>query len=70
MTERAKYQAKMKGSADGEPFIVFEPRDDNIPFLEKAFVSLDLKPGTTPEEAKELERALDQFVDGLAVTRF
>jgi len=70
MTERAKYQAKIKQCASGDPFIVFEPVDGNIPPLEKAFVSLDLRPGTTADEARELESALDQYVEGLAITRF
>lgn len=70
MTERAKYQAKIKQFASGDPFIVLEPSDGNIPALEETLVALDLKPGTTPEEAREVERVFDQYVDGLALTRF
>jgi hypothetical protein len=67
-TERAKYRATVKEFGDGTPFIVFEPMGDEITSLENQLVALDLRPGTTYEQARALADQLDESVEGLAVT--
>jgi predicted transcriptional regulator len=69
-TERAAYRAAVKAYADGTPFLAFEPMSENMEFLDGALAALELKQGTTPEEAREVADVLDRFVVGLAVTKF
>lgn len=68
-TDRALYRATVKEYADGTPFLVFEPMSENIELLDGALTSLDLKQGTTLEQAREVADVLDRFVEGLAVTK-
>ena len=68
-TERAAYRATVKEGNSGVPFLMFEPMAGNLPFLSDAFVALELRPGTTLDEAQELARQLHLRVEGLAITR-
>ena len=66
-TERAPYVPTVKEGADGRPFIVFEPAGGEIPFLRTADVILDLKPGTSIEQAGEIAAYLRRHIGGLAI---
>lgn len=68
-TQRAAYRATVKERSGGEPpFLMFEPMGENMPLLENAFVTLDLRPGTTLEQAQELARHFHTHVEGLSFT--
>lgn len=68
-TERSEYRCVVKEFESAQPFLVFEPFSGEPPTaLRGHLISIDLKPGTTLEEAKELASALNQKMIGLAVT--
>ena len=49
---------------------MLEPRYGNLPILENGFLGLDLRPGTSLEEARELAKLLNQRVHIVAHTDF
>jgi hypothetical protein len=55
---------------DGTPWIILEPSDSLERFGEELFFGLDLKPGTTYEQAKALVRALGDVVTDVSTTTF
>lgn len=69
-TERAAYRAVVKEYADGAPFLALEPMVENISLLDGVLAALELRPGTTLEEARDVAGILDRVVVGLAVTKF
>lgn len=70
-TERADYRATVKERNPGQtPFLMFEPMHDNMPFLDNVFVCLELRDGTTLEQAEELARQIHARAKGLSITTF
>lgn len=69
-TERAAYRAVVKEYSDGAPFLALEPMVENISLLDGVLAALELRPGTTLEEARDVAGILDRVVVGLAVTKF
>lgn len=68
-TQRAAYWATVKERSGGEtPFLMFEPIGESMPLLKNAFVALDLRPGTTLDQAQELARHLHAHVEGLSIS--
>jgi hypothetical protein len=69
-TDRGRYRAFVKEYGDGQPFLALESMGDEIPMLRNRHVSLDLKRGTTLDEARELATLIDKRVEGLAILTF
>ena len=69
-TERADYRATVKEGSSGTPFLMFEPMGQNMPFLSNVFVTLELREGTTLEQAQTLADQIHVHARGLAITRF
>jgi len=56
---------------DGTPWLGIESTDGKVlPMLADGFFRLELKAGTTWEEAGRIAEVLDAVVESLAVTRF
>jgi hypothetical protein len=70
MTERGTYSFVVKIDPDGTPTIVLEPGDEDqhINVLRRGFLVLELRPGTTRQEAEALAERLRQQVTALAYT--
>jgi hypothetical protein len=66
MTERAEFTFVVKERPAGEPSIVAEPTSQMPGF--RGLIGLDLKPGTTLEQAKEVAKYLRQHIRGLSLT--
>jgi hypothetical protein len=67
-TERSKYRCNVRESTSGF-FLAFEPTGGEQPRAIKGkLVCIDLRPGTTMEQAKALARELDKHMVGFAIT--
>jgi hypothetical protein len=51
------------------PFLALEPMGEEPPITKERLLSIELKAGTTYEQAKALAHHLDQYMVGLAITR-
>ncbi len=71
-TKRATTYIRVAEYGDGTPWLMLEPQVPGAreAFGAELFFGLDLKPGTTYEQAKELSRVLSEHVTGISVTTF
>jgi hypothetical protein len=70
-TERAQYRFTVKEYAAGTPWIMFELlRSPDLPVLGDGFLGMDLRPGTSYEEAKTVASFLDERIECVAATTF
>jgi hypothetical protein len=70
-TDRADYRFTVKEYGDGTPWIMFElRRAPDLPVLGDGFLGLDLRPGTSFEEAKRVASFLNDHVECVAATSF
>lgn len=69
MTKRANYAFVVKEyDENSPPWIMLEPRGGNLPILEKGFIGLDLRPGTSLEAAQEIAKFLNEKIQCVAHT--
>ncbi len=70
MTDRGEYRCVVKEYASGAPWLAFEPlRDIELAELKGKILGIDLRPGVSFEEAREIARILDAHMVGIAITR-
>jgi len=70
MTDRGEYRCVVKEYASGAPWLAFEPlRDIELPELKGKILGIDLRPGVSFEEAREIASILDAHMVGIAITR-
>ena len=70
MTDRGEYRCVVKEYASGAPWLAFEPlRDIELPELRGKILGIDLRPGVSFEEAREIARILDDHMVGIIITR-
>jgi hypothetical protein len=71
-TERADYSFTVKEWDDGSPWIMLEPKREDLKILKpaKAFLGFDLMPGTSLEEAERIAHYLNSHIRSLACTTF
>ena len=58
----------VKTYADGEPFVIFEM--PFLPSLPDTYMGLDLRPGTTPEQAEALAAMINAHCTGVSALMF
>ena len=68
MTQRCDYRAIVKEGAAGHPSIALEPSGIEPSALKGKQIAMELKRGTTLEQARALVREMDKLVVGLAIT--
>jgi hypothetical protein len=69
MTERAQYVFTVKEHDGGAPWLMLDLlRRPDIEILKHQMIGLDLRPGTTLEDAKELASILNAKVSHLTCT--
>ena len=69
MTDHAEYRCIVQERADGQPWIVFEPRrGKELAPIKRRVLGMDLRPDTTMAEAHQLARQLARHVVGLSLT--
>jgi hypothetical protein len=68
-TEFAEHAFTVKEAKAG-PFIMCEPRGEDLSILGDGFLTLTLRPGTSIEKAEEIARYLGQNVSGIGSTIF
>jgi hypothetical protein len=66
-TQHGKYRCLVK-EGTGTPFFTFEPLGEELREIEGKVLSIELRPGTTFEQAQALARELDRRMVGLALT--
>ncbi len=71
-TDRADYLFAVKEGADGTPWIMLEPRRQDLEVLRprRSFLGLDLNPGTSLEEAGKIADYLNHRIRSVACTSF
>ncbi len=69
-TERAEIRITVKEDSDGAPFLMIEPTAGSLGILSRAFLTFDMKPGTSLDTARELADSLNRSIRALAHTRF
>jgi hypothetical protein len=69
-TERATYVFAVKERADATPWIMLECSGKGLDVLGNGFIGLDLKEGTTLQEAETLAATLRQNITTVPYTRF
>ena len=70
-TKRAEYRFRVKEYGDGTPWIYLElVREPDLPTIAPGFLGLDLKEGTSYEEAKEIARFLNERITTVSHTYF
>jgi hypothetical protein len=62
--QRAPYRFVARGDADAM-CIVLRPVHGDLPILEDGMLGLDLRPGTTMDEAEAFRRELNRLVAGV-----
>ena len=67
-TERVEASCAVKGYSDGSPFLFFEM--SFLPSLPKTYIGLDLRPGTTNEQAQAVADMINDHCVGLSATIF
>lgn len=68
-TDRAHYRFTVKEYAGGTPWIMLElQREPDLPVLKDGFLGLDLRPGTSYEEAKRIADLLNDNIESVAAT--
>lgn len=68
-THRTEYRFTVKEFESGTPWLMLEPmRGPDLPLPKNAFLGLDLKEGTTLEEAQEIARYLNRQVRSVSMT--
>ena len=69
MTERAQYIFTVKEYDGGVPWLMLDLlRSPDIGILQKQMLGLDLRPGTTYDEARELANILNAKISHLTCT--
>jgi hypothetical protein len=69
MTDRARHSFTVKEFGDGTPWIMLELLDgQELPVLRRGFLGLDLKEGTTYDQAKALAATLNESVISTSYT--
>ena len=69
MTEKVRYRLTLKERMDGTPFFMLEPRDRELSIIdERAWLGIELMPGTTYREAERVWKTLANIIDGLSYT--
>jgi hypothetical protein len=69
-TERAGYAFAVKEFGDGTPWIMLERSREGLGVLGKGFLGLELKEGTSLQEAETLAAAMRQRVSAVSYTSF
>lgn len=70
-TDRAYYRFTVKEYVSGTPWIMFELlHGPNLPMLKDGFLGLDLRSGTSYEEANVIANFLNDHVECVAATTF
>lgn len=70
MTDRAQYIVSVKEYENGEPWLMFDWLDgENLPLLRNGFMGIDLREGTTLEQAKELAGKINDLMVGISYTK-
>jgi hypothetical protein len=69
-TEHANYLFRVKGYADGTPWICSEPRHKDIPILEHGFLWFSLPEGTTLNQAEHIAQFMNANLDDVNITLF
>lgn len=67
-TECAEYLFKVSKEADGTPFISLEPDGAGLRICDEGFISFELRPGTTLEQAEEFAKLLNENIERLCFT--
>jgi hypothetical protein len=70
MVNRASFTFTVKEAGEGQPyrpFILFEPKGAGIPQLRGMMITLELRPGTTYDEARALCASMQATVLDLVV---
>jgi len=70
MTDRARYVFNVKNfdPLTSGLWIALEPFDGTLPNLEHGFMGLDLKPGTTVEQAHQIAEFLNKNFPSISYT--
>lgn len=69
-TERGDYLFAVKEDVNGAPWIYLEPRRSTVSPLKDAFIGLELRTGTTHDQAWEIAKTLNDNVEALSFTMF
>jgi hypothetical protein len=63
MTDRARHIVVVKEYGDGVPWLMLELLEgEELPVLRRGFLGLDLRQGTTYEEAQALANSLNELL--------
>lgn len=75
-TQRAKVKFTVKegapsrsGASDAPVWLMAEPMDGEIAFLERGFLGVDLPPGISLAKAQEIARFLNSSIAGVSYTK-
>ena len=68
MTERTRMRFVVKQTASEKPFLACEPLVENLSILDRGFLSFDLRPGASFEEAEAIARDLNEKIAAVAYT--
>ena len=69
MTERAKFIFTAKEGANREPYLLLAPAGNDLPILDRGFLSFDLPEGTTINQAEEIAAYLNEKIESVAYTK-
>lgn len=69
-TERQEYCFTVKELGDGTPWVALEPRSSELSCLGDGFLGLDLMPGHSLVQAKEVARFLNNHIASVSHTSF
>ncbi len=67
-TESADFLFAVKEHATGTPFIMLQPRHDNLSVVGDGFLSLELREGTSMRQAKEIAQHLNDNIEHVSYT--
>lgn len=69
-TEKTHYHLTLKERMDGEPYFMLEPYTQELAIVESpGWLGIELRPGTTYEQAEAVGRLLRQHFWGLSYAR-
>jgi hypothetical protein len=67
-TVHAPYRLRVTAFHDGTPWIAFDAVEQHLPCFERGFLGIELKPGTTVEEARQLVDLLNDRIQTFSYT--
>ena len=70
MTSDQQHRCTVQIRGDGSPYLAFEPSSGVMSSYSNSLFTLDLKPGTSIEDAEALAEAINLRVWGVSTTIF